>query len=139
MLAWIIVIALLALLAYPRIAPNNAARWHTQAPGEQMGETAGANSVIWRSASDVDKLSQLDRIIRQTPRTKVIAGSVAEGQITYVTRTATMGYPDFTTIGVYGENPRYLEVYGRARFGSSDFGVNAKRIADWRAQLEAGR
>jgi len=73
----------------------------------------------------------------QTPRTEVVAGSLAEGQVTYVTRTKLMGYPDFTTIGVYGADPRYVEVYGRSRFGRSDLGVNAKRVNGWLAQIEA--
>jgi len=73
----------------------------------------------------------------QTPRTEVVAGSLVEGQVTYVTRTKLMGYPDFTTIGVYGANPRYVEVYGRSRFGRSDLGVNAKRVNGWLDQIEA--
>ena len=40
-------------------------------------------------------------------------------------------------IGVYGANPRYVEVYGRSRFGRSDLGVNAKRVDAWLAQVEA--
>ncbi|NUH64397.1 DUF1499 domain-containing protein [Sulfitobacter sp. S0837] len=139
MVFWLIVIALLALLAYVRFAPTDVARWHQKASGEAMGETRGENSVIWREPAGADLLTRYDAVIQQTPRTERIAGSVETGQATYVTRTALMGYPDYTTIGVYGENPRYVEVYGRSRFGKSDMGVNAKRVAGWRAQVEAGR
>lgn len=140
MLFWIIVIALVALVAYVRLAPIEAARWHAQAEGQKMGKTQAANSYIWRAPVEGDEaetLAKLDRAIIQTPRTEVVAGSLAEGQVTYVTRTKLMGYPDFTTIGVYGENPRYVEVFGRSRFGRSDLGVNAKRINGWLAQVEA--
>lgn len=142
MLFWIIVVGLLALTAYVRLAPIDTARWHVQAPGQKMGKTQDANSFIWREAVEDDgtaMLEQFDRAIRQSPRTEVVAGSLTEGQITYVTRTKLMGYPDFTTIGIYGDNPRYFEVYGRSRFGRSDLGVNAKRVEGWRAQVEAGR
>ena len=104
-----------------------------------MGETRGENSVIWREPAGEDLLTRYDTVIQQTPRTERIAGSVETGQATYVTRTALMGYPDYTTIGVYGEYPRYVEVYGRSRFGKSDLGVNAKRVAGWRARVKAGR
>ena len=105
-----------------------------------MGKTQGTNSYIWRAPVDGDgqeTLAQLDSAIMQTPRTEVVAGSLVEGQVTYVTRTKLMGYPDFTTIGVYGANPRYVEVYGRSRFGRSDLGVNAKRVNGWLDQIEA--
>ena len=47
-----------------------------------------------------------------------------------------MGFPDYTTIGVYDgliedADQRYLEINGRLRFGTLDFGVNAKRIKGW--------
>lgn len=137
---WIIVIALLALLAYVRLAPVEAARWHAAAEGQKMGKTQGANSFIWRApvqGDGTDIFARLDEVIRATPRTEQIAGSLAEGQVSYVTRTRLMGYPDFTTIGIYGDDPRYLEVYGRSRFGRSDLGVNAKRINGWLSQIEA--
>ncbi|EDQ04755.1 hypothetical protein DSM14862_01629 [Sulfitobacter indolifex] len=140
MLFWIIVIALVALVAYVRLAPLEPARWHVQAEGQKMGKTQAANSYIWRDPVEDDgaeTLAKLDRTIMQTPRTEVVAGSLAEGQVTYVTRTKLMGYPDFTTIGVYGADPRYVEVYGRSRFGRSDLGVNAKRVNGWLAQIEA--
>lgn len=139
MLFWIIVIALVALVAYVRIAPIEPARWHVQAEGQKLGKTQAANSYIWRAPVEGDgaeTLAKLDRAIMQTPRTEVVAGSLAEGQVTYVTRTKLMGYPDFTTIGVYGAVPRYVEVYGRSRFGRSDLGVNAKRVNGWLAQIE---
>lgn len=138
MIFWLIVIALLVLLAYLRVAPTDLARWHQKAPGEAMGETRGQNSMIWRVPAEDNLLRRYDAVIRQTPRTEQIAGSLADGQITYVTRSALMGYPDYTTLGLYGDNPPYVEVYSRSRFGRSDLGVNAKRVAGWRAQVEAG-
>ena len=80
-------------------------------------------------------LAALDSIIRDTPRTQVLAGSVDEGMITYVTRSRVFGFPDYTTVRQEGD---MLEVYGRLRFGKSDLGVNAARIDGWLRQLQAG-
>ena len=78
------------------------------------------------------RLAQLDRIIRDTQGTQVLAGSVADGQVTYISRTRWIGFPDYTTVTL---DDGILEVFGRLRFGRSDFGVNAKRIKGWLAQL----
>jgi len=137
MLFWIIAIALVALLAYVRFAPVEAAQWHSAAPGDALGETRGANSLICRAPYEEGLLQSLDEVIRKTPRTEVVAGSLADGQITYVTRTALVGYPDFTTIGTYGDDPRYVEIYARSRFGKSDLGVNAKRVEGWLTEIKA--
>ena len=80
-------------------------------------------------------LARLDAIIRATPRTKVLAGAVAEGMITYVSRTRWMGFPDYTTVQRDGD---VLKIYGRLRFGRSDLGVNKARVEGWLAALEAG-
>ncbi len=82
-------------------------------------------------------LAALDRVARATPRTAVVAGSVAEGRITYVTRSALWAFPDYTTVAAVpvadGASPVLL---GRARFGRSDLGVNRARIEAWLAALE---
>jgi uncharacterized protein (DUF1499 family) len=81
-------------------------------------------------------LATLDRIIRDTPRTRWLAGSVQEGMVTYVTRSRVMGFPDYTTVRQAGD---MVEIYGRLRFGKSDLGVNAARIDRWLRRLaEAG-
>ncbi|SDF99649.1 DUF1499 domain-containing protein [Sulfitobacter delicatus] len=92
--------------------------------------------MIWRAPYEEGLLKSLDEVIRKTPRTDVVAGSLADGQITYVTRSALMGYPDFTTIGIYGDDPRYAEIYARSRFGKSDLGVNAKRVEGWLTEIK---
>ncbi|WP_428515957.1 DUF1499 domain-containing protein [Roseovarius sp.] len=83
-------------------------------------------------SDDGDTLARLDTIIRDTSRTTVLAGSVDEGMITYVTRSALWGFPDYTTVA---HRDGRIVLYGRARFGKSDLGVNAKRLDGWLAQL----
>ncbi len=105
-----------------------------------------AGGYVWREAvadGDNSQLHQLDQIIMTTSRTTRLVGSIEEKQITYVTRSAVLGFPDYTTVGVYhGLNgttdQRYFEINGRLRFGQSDLGVNAKRIKGWVADLKAG-
>lgn len=141
MVFWILAIMVVAVLAYIRLAPSDLARWHVQASGSDIGDHPRADGRVWRQeivGNGRDQLRDLDRIILDTPRTTRLTGSVDAGQVTYVTRSAVMGFPDYTTVGVYGDNPRYLEIYGRLRFGRSDLGVNAKRIEGWLAAFEAG-
>lgn len=123
----LILIGIVAGMAYVRLAPSDPARWHgmteTIAPGDLAG---GALRVV---AGD---LAALDAIIRATPRTQVLAGDVAQGMITYVTRSRVFGFPDYTTVRQDGAR---LEIHGRLRFGKSDLGVNAARIDGWLQRL----
>lgn len=56
---------------------------------------------------------------------------------TFVTRTRLMGYPDYTSIKVVKTSPTtsQMMMFGRARFGYSDLGVNKQRILGWLAAL----
>ena len=57
-----------------------------------------------------------------------------EGRITWVTRSALWGFPDYTTAEVTPtDGGRSSTIFARPRFGSSDMGVNAARLEDWLA------
>ncbi|MGJ8627792.1 MAG: DUF1499 domain-containing protein [Sulfitobacter sp.] len=139
----VLLIVISGFLGYVRLAPSDPEEWHKQAYPSGMGDISSSAGFIWRAPiadDDKDRLSRLDQIIMSTPRTTRLAGSVEAGKITYVTRSAVIGFPDYTTVGVYqglieDGDIRYLEINGRLRFGQSDFGVNAKRIKGWLAQL----
>jgi uncharacterized protein (DUF1499 family) len=131
-----------AVLAYLRLAPSNPALWHIAleprppalgAPAAQITALEGGAYV------DVplqDKLlAQLDAIAMATPRTQRLAGSVASGHITWITRSALWGFPDYTTAQI---TPNGLTIYARLRFGRSDLGVNAARLRKWLAALQNG-
>lgn len=127
----LLVAALVGVMAFIRLAPSEPMRWH------QMPDTITDRDLdggaMRRAAGD---LAALDAIIRDTPRTRVLAGSVEQGMVTYVTRSRVMGFPDYTTVRQNGD---MLEIYGRLRFGRSDMGVNAGRIDGWLGRLaEAG-
>lgn len=124
----VLVLALVALLVVFRVAPSDPDRWH------EMPENVSDRDLEGGAMRNVEgDLATLDRIIRDTTRTQVLAGSVDEDMITYVTRSRVFGFPDYTTVRQNGE---MLEIHGRLRFGRSDMGVNADRIDGWLQQLE---
>ncbi|MRU16897.1 DUF1499 domain-containing protein [Roseovarius sp. A21] len=115
-----------AVAVYVRLAPTDPAQWH-EMPGAVTNRdlTGGAMRVVGAGEGG---LAWMDEIIRATPRTEVLAGSVESGMVTYVTRSRVFGFPDYTTLRASGPQ---LELYGRSRFGRSDFGVNAARLDRW--------
>lgn len=135
---WGLLAALLAFAAYVRLAPSDPARWHVAVtadtpPGEVV---AGEGSARLRLAGDGQALlARLDAVALATPRTVRLAGTVAEGRITWVTRSALWGFPDYTTAEVQADG---LVIHARLRFGQSDIGVNAARLRAWKAELAEG-
>ena len=135
----VIFIAVAALAAYIRLAPSVPARWHIALhPRPVEIEAPSAQVVVLRGGAYIDLpnadslLARLDTIVTATPRTVRLAGSVGEGRITWITRSALFGFPDYTTAEV---GPQGLTIYARLRFGGSDLGVNAARLAGWIAAL----
>lgn len=122
-----------ALAVYARALSSDPADWHVMPKAPQdISEAGGAIRTV---EATEDGLARLDAIIRATPRTTVLAGSVEEGMITYITRSALFGFPDYTTVRQDGSQ---ITLYGRLRIGKSDLGVNAKRIDGWLALLGQG-
>jgi hypothetical protein len=127
--AIILVAAIVALLVFIRMAPSDPDRWH--AMPDNVSDRDLDSGAMRTLEGD---LAALDAIIRDTPRTQVLAGSVSEGMITYVTRSRVFGFPDYSTVRQDGD---MLQIHGRLRFGKSDLGVNAARIDGWLRQLQA--
>jgi hypothetical protein len=116
----------IAASLYVRLAPTDPARWHRMpAAVTNRDLSGGAMRVLGAGEGG---LARLDTIIRTHPRTRMLAGSVGEGMITYVTRSRVFGFPDYTTVR---RSDHQIEIYGRARYGRSDLGVNAARIDGW--------
>ncbi len=133
-LFWIlalVVVSVVAAAAYVRLAPSDPAKWNQPVTASQ-DKDFGNGAVRVLPASD-GLLERLDAAMMDLPRTEVLAGSVADGRITYVTRTANVGFPDYTTIEQTDGQVRML---ARSRFGSSDMGVNAKRLKGLLATLQ---
>ena len=131
MLVLRIVIAAAVLLAlYVRFAPSDAGRFHVSGAVQSDADLEGGVKRILPGVT----LAELDQIAQQTPRTKVLAGSVDDGMITYVTRSRLIGFPDYTTVEA---KDGMVTVYARLRFGRSDLGVNRRRVKGWIKALGA--
>ena len=119
--AVIVVLSILGL-AYVRLAPSDPARWHVD---PTLAVDPGNRGVLRRNPVAI---AEFDRIARARPRVEVLAGSVAEGHITYVVRSAVLGFPDYITAKQDGAD---LVVLSRLRFGLADMGVNRARLNAW--------
>ncbi|SLN11902.1 DUF1499 domain-containing protein [Ruegeria meonggei] len=127
---WLVLGLVFAIGAYIRLAPSDPARWHIAPQVEADKDLKGG--VMRVVETGPDGLARLDALAQVTPRTSVLAGSVDDGMITYVTRTKVIGFPDYTTAQQDGDT---LRIYGRLRFGGSDFGVNKAQIDAWLGQM----
>ena len=82
-----------------------------------------------------EALKQFDEVARADPARTLVAGSVEDGMVTYITRSKVFGFPDYTTAQQQGA---ILRIYARLRFGRSDLGVNRARVEAWIAQMPSG-
>lgn len=142
MFAGLLVLIVLGFGLYVRLAPSDPARWHvapspaTPADCSVQQGTGDARTTCTRPGGAAQLLARLDEIAMATPRTTRLAGSPEEGRITWITRSALWGFPDYTTAEAApdGTGTR-LTLHARLRFGSSDMGVNAARLRDWLSRL----
>jgi uncharacterized protein (DUF1499 family) len=140
---WLLPLLLvLGFAAYVRLAPSDPARWHVAiadpaAPDCTVTATEGAARYACRMpGTPAEVLARLDSIALAQPRTTRLAGSAETGRITWVTRSALWGFPDYTTAEARAEEGQTrLDLHARLRFGRGDMGVNAARLADWTAAL----
>ena len=146
---WLVAAAVIAAAVWVRLAPSDPAVWH--APGAEAAQAGvAADGAVRAGRGDArvalavpggpdQVLARLDAIALATPRTRRLAGSPSEGRITWVTRSAVWGFPDYTTASARAvEGGTRLDLWARLRFGGADFGVNARRLQDWVALLAAG-
>ena len=126
----LVALMLVGAAVYIRLAPQILARWHVAVP-----ETVSTEGGAVREIAAPDPRAVLARLVEVAaamPRTVQLAGSVAEGRVTWVARSRLWGFPDYITAEV---TPKGVRIWSRLRFGRSDFGVNAARLADWIARL----
>ena len=122
----VILAALIGMGLYVRYAPTKPERWHQMPPMiETRDLPGGAMRVIEAGEGG---FARLHAIITGGARTRVLAGTVEDAMVTYVTRSRIFGFPDYTTVR---QADGRIEIYGRQRFGASDLGVNAARIDGW--------
>ena len=129
---WLALAGAVVVMGYIRLAPSVPGQWHQIPPYRQDADFGGG--AVRVVLTGPDGLERLDSVAMATPRTGVLAGSVGVGLITYITRSAVFGFPDYTTALQDGDR---LVIWGRSRFGRSDLGVNRDRIEGWLAAIEA--
>jgi len=123
------------LAAWVRLAPSDPARWHVDPATTPDPATPN--------------FARLDRLIPAPPdvvATRLDAIARAEGAVrlagddshaTWLSRTRLMGYPDFVSLRLTpAEGGTRVVALSRSRFGHSDLGVNAARLARWARALE---
>ena len=121
---------------YVRLAPSDPARWHVapralaSQPAQVQALTGAA--VLHLPGDGAALLGRVADLAQATPRTTLLAGSVAEGRMTWVTRSRLWGFPDYTTAEA---RPDGLHLHARLRFGREDMGVNAARLSDWLSRI----
>lgn len=129
MFVYVILILVLGFAAYLRLAPSDMVRWHVPL---EISENRDLPGGVLRRVEGLSDLQALHQIVLQTPRTQVLAGDPAQGHVTYITRSALWGFPDYTTVQL---RDGAVLIHARLRFGKSDIGVNGKRVAGWLAQI----
>ncbi len=127
-------IFLTGLMAYVRLARDDLARWHvepTPAITVPLGEVrAIAGGAVLRISGGAEVLAGLAQAAVATPKTRLLAGSLAERRLTWVTRTGFWAFPDYTTAQILSDGS--VAVWARQRYGRKDLGVNAARLAAWK-------
>lgn len=133
------------------LAPDDPAAWHVDpatialrgTPNEILAAVPGTTAAVPQIPLAVEPespealLARFDAIARAQPRVTVLAGSVAEGMITYVQRSRLVRFPDYITVKVVPEDGGAgLIVWSRSRYGRGDFGVNRARVEAWLTALK---
>jgi uncharacterized protein (DUF1499 family) len=98
---------------------------------------AHAASPVFAAMPD-QVLDALKRIALAEPRTALIAEDRAAHQLALVARSKTFHFPDYIDVEAIALAPGQtaLAIYGRAKYGIRDFGVNRARIERWLAALK---
>jgi uncharacterized protein (DUF1499 family) len=83
-------------------------------------------------------LDALKKVALAEPRTSVLSEDRAARQLALVQKSKTFRFPDFITAEAVpiGPGQTALAIYGRAKLGIRDFGVNRARIERWLAALQ---
>ncbi|PWE34423.1 DUF1499 domain-containing protein [Maritimibacter sp. 55A14] len=127
--------------------PADTAQWHV-APGPETRTGKPNDYLVLPEGGDraapvfamppADLALAFDEVAMAAPRTVRLAGGPDTGLTTYVQRSRLMGYPDFVSVEArdLGDGRATLAIWSRARYGRSDFGVNAARIDRWLEALE---
>lgn len=142
---WLLAALFVAAQAYVRLAPLDPALWHAEPLSARKlsgsrdwlvrPEGGDAAAPVYAAESPV-LLARVQAVAMSEPRTKVLAGSPADGWMTFVQRSALWGFPDLISVRAFpGGKGATLALWSRSRFGEYDRGVNRARVERWLAAL----
>ena len=132
----LVVLAGIGAAVYFRSAAMPPDRWHVDPAG--VTPPASPNFALLRgaeapvvAAAPADVAARIDAAATAEGARR-IAGDPSSGHMTYVARSRIMGYPDAISVRLVpvGDGTR-IDIFSRSRFGYSDMGVNAARVARW--------
>ena len=91
----------------------------------------GEAPVYTQSSSEV--AAAFDEFVRAEANVEVLAGSTADGFVTYVQRSTLFGFPDYMSVKFIDrpDGGSTIAIFSRARYGRSDLDVNEKRVTRW--------
>lgn len=152
-LIWVVaalVVITVVASVYFRTVGDDPAVWHadplttkrTGKPNDYLLAPAGSTAATPDQAGPVlamapDALMFLIDSVATPDGARPIAGSLDEGWVTYVQRSALLGFPDYITVRAISVDGGVTPViWSRSRFGDSDLGVNAKRVERWLSTIE---
>ncbi|MCF1709878.1 DUF1499 domain-containing protein [Tabrizicola sp. J26] len=138
-----LVVVVGAFGAYVRLAPSDPAVWHVDPltaakPATPnfylLREGDGDAAPLFLPLPPDQAAAKVQAVAMATPRTQVLAG---QGDwVTYVTRSALWGFPDYTSVRVVpAAGGSQVVIFARSRFGKGDLGVNRARVEDWAKRL----
>ncbi|GGH47134.1 DUF1499 domain-containing protein [Frigidibacter albus] len=139
----LVLLVLMALggLAWVRLAPSDPGRWHVNPltardPGSPNFARIPPGEIV--TAEDPATLAaRIDAALLAMPRVTRLAGEPKGGFVTYIARSRLLGFPDYVTVRTLAaDRGATFAALSRARFGASDFGVNAARMQALRDALE---
>ncbi|MBN2758918.1 MAG: DUF1499 domain-containing protein [Rhodobacteraceae bacterium] len=139
-----LLVVVVAGMGWVRLAPHDAARWHLDP--RRVARPASPNFFLLRMGDgdapaplfDMTPADLAERVhnVATAQGAKLLAGRVADGHMTYLSRSRLMGYPDYTTVLIEpAGDGAMMTAFARARFGYSDMGVNRARLEGWIAAL----
>lgn len=147
----------IGLLLYVRLAGHDPAVWHVDPVTAPTPETPNSYRVVppgtpvpassrespVYAASPSELMAAFEAHALAQPDTMRLAGSSADGYVTFVQRTPLVKYPDYISVRAVdlGGGQSALAILSRSRYGQSDMGVNKARIDNWLealAPLQAG-
>jgi len=152
------VLCLLALIAGIAIrrASDDPAVWHVDPLTSTSTGNPNWNRLVPADA-DVDRDPQrdgeaptfaqsaaevataFDTFVKSESNVQVLAGSAADGFVTYIQRSTLFGFPDYVSVKFIDlpDGGSTIAIFSRARYGKSDLDVNQKRVARWVAGATA--